>query len=190
MKIYLASTSPRRKELLEQIGLEVQTVNSNYKEDMSLDMEPLELAKFLSRGKAESACKNLESGIVLAADTIAVFEDNILGKPITKAKAKEMLEMLSGQCIDSITGFTIIDAKSKDTVSKACLTKVYFKKLNEAEIDNYIKTKEPLDKAGAFAIQGLGGLLIEKIEGDYNTIVGLPLFQVALELKKFDIYLL
>jgi len=189
-KIYLASSSPCRKQLLSQIGLEFEVVTSDYEEDMTLDLTPTELAKFLSIGKAESVDKNIQSGLIIAADTFISFNNKVLGKPKDEEDAKVILQSISGKVVEAITGLTIMDAKTKKQISKAAVTKVFIKKLSDREIDNYIKTGEPMDKAGAFGIQEIGALLIEKIEGDYNNIVGLPLFALSEVLKEFDFRLI
>ncbi len=189
-KIYLASTSPRRKELLNQIGLKFEIVASDYEEDMTLDMTPVELARYLSKGKAEAVMNNIKEGIIIAADTFITFDAKVLGKPKNEADAKNILQSISGRVVEVITGFTVLDAKTKKRVSESVVTKVFIKKLDNTEIDNYIKTGEPMDKAGAFGIQGIGALIVEKIEGDYNNIVGLPLFALVNVLKKFDFKLI
>jgi len=185
--IILASTSPRRKEILSKSGLKFKTVASDFEEDMSLKLKPLELAKFLSKGKAEAVTKKYPNHIVIGADTFIALGNNLLGKPHTAAKAKQMLKQISGKTLSVITGFTIIDTGSGKRVSKAVETKVFIKRLTDSEINNYVKTKEPLDKAGAFAIQELGSLIVKKIEGDYFNIVGLPLYDLVQSLKKFGI---
>lgn len=189
-KFYLASSSPARKKLLDQIGLEFKVINPDYEEDMGLMMEPQELAKHLAEGKARAASRQLRSGLVIAADTIAVLGRNVLGKPMDDEHAQIMLKSLSGRTIDSITGVAVIDAKNGKLISRASLTKVTFRELSEEEIDAYVQSGEATGKAGAFGIQGKGALLIEKIEGDYNTIVGLPLVTVYGILKEFGIELL
>lgn len=185
-QIILASTSPRRKALLKQIGLNFKTVSSNYEEDMTLKMKPTELAKFLSKGKAD-AVKKRPNQIIISADTFITFENKILGKPHSLAQAKKTLQMISGKTLHVITGFTILDTDTGKSVSKSVTTKVYIKKLEQKEISSYIKTKEPLDKAGAFGIQEKGAVFVRKIEGDYNNVVGLPIYDLVQALKKFDI---
>lgn len=189
-RIYLASNSPRRKQLLEQIGLKFEICSSDYEENMTLDLKPIELAKHLSIGKAKSAVKNIQSGLIISADTFISFDNKVLGKPIDEKDAKNTLESISGKIVEVITGFTAINTETKKQISKAVVTKVFIKKLSDKEIDNYIKTREPMDKAGAFGIQGVGSLLVEKIEGDYNNIVGLPLFALAEVLKEFGVNLI
>lgn len=191
VKIILASGSPRRKDLLEKLGIDFAVEVSNYQEDTNLNVSPLELSKILSSGKAEDVAKKHQSqdAIIIGADTFISFENKILGKPHTQEKAKEMIRDLSGQSHSVITGFTIIDVKSGRKILKAVESKVYFRELNEKEIDNYIKTGDCLDKAGAYAIQEAGAILIEKIEGDYTNIVGLPIPALVKELKNFGINL-
>lgn len=188
--IILASTSPRRKELLTRIGLKFKTVSSGYKEDMNSKLPPLRLAKFLSKRKAEAVAKHYKKHIIIAADTFITLKDELLGKPHTAKEAKHMLKKINGKPLSVISGFTIIDTKSGKYLSKAAETKVYIKNLSDSEIDNYVKTKEPLDKAGAFAIQGLGAVIVKKIKGDYFNVMGLPLYDLAEALKKFGIHVL
>ena len=188
--IILASASPRREELLKIIGLKFKVEPSNCQENLSLDLEPHELAKSLSLEKARLVAQNHKNALVIAADTFIVFKDKILGKPNTETEAREMLEILNGQHHLVITGFTIIDTDTGGSVSKAVETKVYLKKLSSNEIDAYVKSKEPLGKAGAYAIQGLGSVIVEKIEGDYFNVIGLPLSALAESLKEFGIQVL
>jgi len=187
--IILASTSPRRKEILSKSGLKFRTVASDYEEDMNSKLKPLELAKHLSKGKAQAVVRQFRNHIIIGADTFIALGNDLLGKPHTNPQAKKMLMQISGKSLSVITGFTIIDTGSGKTISKAIETKVFIKKLTDKEINNYVKSKEPLDKAGAFAIQGLGAMIVRKIEGDYFNIMGLPLFDLVQTLKKFGIYI-
>lgn len=189
-QIILASKSPRRKAILEKTGLPFIVEESEYEEDMSLSLSPISLATYLSVEKAKNVAKNHTQAIVIAADTFVVFEDTILGKPHSPERAKEMLSMLQGKSNTVITGVTIMDGDSGQTETFVDQSKVYIKKLSNREIDNYVKTGEPLDKAGAYAIQELGAVFIEKIEGDFFGVMGLPLVQVVENLKKFGIYVL
>ncbi len=188
--IILASASPRRKELLEKIGLRFKVEPSNYQEGMLSGLEPHELARKISLEKAKAAASKHENAIVIAADTFIVFGDQILGKPHTEKEARKMLETISGKSHSVITGFSIIDIGANKTVSKSVETKIYIKKLAPAEIDAYVKSKEPLDKAGAYAIQGLGAVFVERIEGDYFNVIGLPLSALTEALKEFGINIL
>ena len=187
-KLILASASPTRRELLGKTGLTFETVESGYIEDISLPMAPEVLATHLSRGKAETVASKYKQSIILGADTIIVYENKILGKPHTGAVAKEMLQMLSGKQHSAITGFTVIDTENKRTVSRAVETKVVFRELSEKEIDDYIDTGEPLDKAGAYAILELGGKFVKTLKGSKSNVAGLPMSEVMETLKDFGIF--
>jgi len=186
-KIILASASPRRKEILRKTGLNFSVCTSDYKEDINLSLKPRALAKFLSRKKAETVAHKYKNAIIIAADTFIVFKNRLLGKPHTDKEAEKMLNMLNGKAHSVITGFTIMDTASKKILSRSVETKVYFKKLGRKEINAYVRSKEPLDKAGAYAIQGLGSVFIERIDGDFLNVVGLPLLALTESLKKFGI---
>ena len=185
--IILASESPRRKELLKQLKLEFDVVPSNYKEDMSVKLRPLKLAKLLSGNKAKEVAKKYKNNIIIAADTFIAYKNELLGKPHTSSMAKKMLAKISGKKLSVITGLTVIETPQNKVISKAIETKVFIKELSNLEIDNYVKTKEPLDKAGAFAIQGLGAAIVKKIEGDCYNVVGLPIFDLIRTLEKFGV---
>ncbi len=185
--IILASTSPRRKELMEKLALNFQVVSSDYEEDMNLKLKPLELAKVLSAGKAQAVALQYSNHIVIGADTFIALDNNLLGKPYTEKEAISMLKRISGKSISVITGFTIIDTSNNKKLSKAIETKVYIKDLSDEEIIGYVKTKEPLDKSGAFAIQGIGAVIVRKIDGDFFNVMGLPLFDLSESLKEFGI---
>ena len=188
--IILASASPRRKELLERIGLKFEVEPSNYEEGISSELGPHELAKSLSLEKAKLVAQNHKNTLVIAADTFIVFESRILGKPRTETEAKEMLKTMNGKPHSVITGFTIIDTDSNKALSRSVETKVHLRQLSSNEIDAYVRSKEPLDKAGAYAIQGLGSVIVEKIEGDYYNVVGLPLSALVKSLKEFGVHVL
>ena len=141
----------------------------------------------LSKGKAQDVARRHKNAVILGADSIVLCDDKILGKPHTKEKAKEMLLMLSGREHFVITGFTIINTENNDTISKAIETKVFFKNLTEKEIDDYIATGEPLNKAGAYNILELGGKFVHKIEGSETNVSGLPMEEVMKILKDFGI---
>jgi septum formation protein len=189
-KIILASTSPRRQELFARLGLPFTVEASEYEEDMTLKMSPRKLALTLSGGKAEAVARKHRSGLVIGADTFVVFNGQLLGKPKSKSEAKGMLKRLSGQRVDILTGLTIIDVAAGQKFSTTATTRVYIRKLSQLEINNYVASGEPLDKAGAFAIQGLGAVIIKKIEGDFMGAMGLPLFILAQALKKFGVRVL
>lgn len=183
-KIILASTSPRRKELLSKIVSQFEAVASDYEEDMTLPMPPGELVKFLSKGKAESVAKNYTNSLVIGGDTFIAFEGKVLGKPHTEDKAREMLKMLSGKTHFVWTGIYVIDTDTQNFISDAVESKITFKDLSDQEIEDYIKTGEPLERAGAYAIQTIGNTFAEKIEGDYDAIVGLPTKELSEILRK------
>ena len=183
-KLILASQSPRRKELLQKAGLSFDVVISEYEEDMTLPLSPGELVKHLSRGKGETVAKMHPDSVVLSADTIVVLGDTVLGKPHTPVRAKEMLRLLSGKQHSVWTGFAIILEEEKKSVSRAVESKVIFRNLSDAEIDEYVATGEPLEKAGAYAVQMLGQKLVAKIDGDISCIIGLPVDEVVKELRE------
>jgi septum formation protein len=189
-QLILASKSPRRKEILEKTRLPFIIEESGYKEEMSLTLPPEELAIYLSQQKAKHVAEKYPNAIIIAADTFIVLDNHILGKPHTTEKAKEMLLKLSGKSNEVITGVTILDVATKNMESFVDTATVFMKSLTEPEIDAYIKSGEPLDKAGAYAIQGLGAIFIEKIEGDFFNVMGLPLFQLVQRLKSFGISVL
>ncbi len=172
---------------MEQIGLTFEQVGSDYEEDMTLDMPPGELVKFLSKGKADSVAKDYDDALVIAADTIVEFKGEIFGKPHTPEKSFEMLSRFNGTTHSIITGMTIIDTASGRVESRAITTEVDFRVLTSDEIQAYVNMGEPLDKAGAYGIQGLGAVLIKEIRGDYNNIVGLPLTPLVEMLKDFGV---
>jgi septum formation protein len=186
-EIILASASPRRKELLELIGLQFKIDPGDYKENMNLKLGPHELARALSLEKAKSVAEKYNNAIIIAADTFVIIRGQLLGKPHTEEEARKMLVLLDGATHSVITGFTILDTDTGRKISRSVETKVTFRKLTEKEIDAYIKTKEPLDKAGAYAIQGLGSILVKRIEGDYFNVIGLPLCPLVECLMEFGI---
>lgn len=187
-KIILASASPRRKEILGKTGLKFMVDASDYEEDLSLRMPARRLTRYLSCEKAKAVADRYTNAIIIAADTIIGFDNTVLGKPHNEKEAKRMLSILNGRTHDVITGFTIIDTEEGQIVSRSVVTKVYFNRMTEKEINAYVSTGEPLDKAGAYAIQGLGAAIVKKIEGDYNNVVGLPVDTLMKALRKFGIY--
>lgn len=186
-KIILASTSPKRKELLGKTGLTFEVIPSTYEEDMTLDLNPEELAKFLSKGKAEDVAKKIDNAIIISADTFVSFNNKIIGKPYTKTKAYSILRTLSGNTHSVFTGFTIIDTMENKVISKVIETKVTFKNLSDEVINNYIKTGNPLRYAGSYTLDDITDKFIEKIEGDHSNVIGLPIDAVIKTLKEFNI---
>src|SRR4030042_1403714 len=147
--IILASGSPRRKELLEIIGLKFKVEPSNYEEDIKSGVEPHEIAQRISLEKAKVVASKHKNAIVIAADSLIVFRGKIMGKPSTEAEAREMLTTLKGKSHSVITGFTILDTDEKKVLSRSVETIIHVKNLTSEEIDAYVKSTEPLDKAGA-----------------------------------------
>lgn len=188
MKLILASQSPRRKELLEKTGASF-TVKPSQKEEIITKEVPSEVVMELAYQKAEDiAFKETDEVCVIGSDTVVAFENHILGKPKTEEEAYSMLKMLQGKTHQVYTGVSIILTKSP------LLTNTFYTKtevsvypMEEKEIEEYIKTGEPMDKAGAYGIQGLFSIYVEKIEGDYNTVVGFPIAKIYQEMKKLGI---
>jgi len=186
-KIVLASASPRRKELMEKTGLKFEVDPVETDENVESGKNPHEIVREISLQKAMSVSGKHRDAVIIAADTIGFLNGQIIGKPHNPDEARKILQLLSGKSHIVITGFTIIDSSNNKTVSQSVETKVYIKKLSQQEIDAYISTGEPLDKAGAYGIQGLGSVIVEKIEGDYYNVVGLPLHALSEALKAFGI---
>lgn len=182
--IILASGSPRRAKLLSDLGLEFKVVPSQIDESLSSDIsKPQDIVMELSKLKALDVAQTHYADTIIGADTVVVFEEEILGKPKDDEDAYRMLKKLSGERHVVYTGVTIVKGeKIKTFVSEA---EVSMKPLSDLEIRNYIKTGEPKDKAGAYAIQGEGAQLVENYKGDFFTIVGLPLKDLLESLKEF-----
>jgi septum formation protein len=188
--IVLASSSPRRRELLRLMGLTFRVDHAEYEEVMDPSMPPHRLARHLSLEKARSVAAKYSDAIIIAADTFIRFRGKLLGKPDTMPEARRMLGMLNGKTHSVITGFTVMDTLTGKRISKAVETKVRFRRLTADEIASYVRTGEPLEKAGAYAIQGLGAVIVKEIQGDYFNVIGLPLSSLAQALKKFGVCLL
>ena len=180
--IILASASPRRSEILLQAGVEFKVIPSNFDEG-SLEFTNInDYSKALSYYKAIDVFKDHPEDVVIASDTIVVVDDKILGKPKDEEDAYKMLSMLSGRKHSVITSVCIMTKDNVDTfLSKSYVT---FYKMSDKDIKEYIATKEPMDKAGAYAVQGKAAKYIRSINGDYYTIVGLPIAKVIKSLKK------
>jgi len=189
-KIVLASASPRRKELLEKIGLKFTVDPGDFEEDLTDESFPEKLAEILSMGKAFAVAKKYGDAVIIAADTFGVLRGRIIGKPRSAEEAQKILRMLSGKTHRVITGYTIYDVRGNQRVTRVVETRVTLKRLSRQEIENYVKTGEQLDKAGAYAIQGLGGVLVTRIAGDYYNVMGLPLSDLVESLKQFGIHVL
>lgn len=183
-KIVLASQSPRRQEILRQLGLEFTVRPSNYEEDMSDQRDPYELAKFLSYNKAKDVAGYYNDEIIIAADTFAIFEGKCIGKPKDAEEAKMILRSLAGKHHKAITGFTIIDTRDGSVISDFGEAIVKVRNLSEEEINEYVATGEPLKMAGAYALLGGGAIILDGVEGDFFSIIGLPITKVYLALKE------
>ena len=189
-EIILASASPRRKSLLENIGARFSVITAECDETIGNELTPSEAVMLLSLKKAAAVGEQFEKQrkIIIGADMIVIFNNEILTKPKDEDDAFNMLKKLSGKSHSVLTGVTVMDTFSSKSETVFEETKVFFKELTDDEIAGYIKTKEPLDKAGSYGIQGIGSMFIEKIEGDYFNVVGLPVSRLCELLKKeFDI---
>lgn len=182
-KIILASSSPRRRELMATAGLEFEIIVKDVDESIPDGTAPIDAAKMTAKKKALAVAAEHSDCVVIGADTIVVADKKILGKPADKADACAMLKMLSGIEHEVITGVCIVCGDK--TENFASVSKVKFYELTDEEIEAYVATNEPMDKAGAYGIQGRGCTLVEKIEGDYFNIVGLPVAELNRKLKNF-----
>lgn len=183
MKLILASGSPRRKELLSLLNIPFDVIVSDFEESID-ESKPLEKEiERLSYGKAKTVFDLHNDSIVIGSDTIVTIDNKVLGKPKTVDKAMEMLKEIQGREHVVITGVTIMSKDKIETFHTS--SKVYFNPMDEKEIEEYANTKEPLDKAGAYAIQGIGSKYINKIDGDYYSIMGLPVSELYTRLKNF-----
>ena len=171
--LILASASPRRKRLLDQIGLPFHSLPSHVSEEELVD-KPSAIARSLAEKKAKTVVSKIPNKWILGADTIVVLGDYILGKPKNDEDARDMLDLLSGKEHEVVTGFCIIDPSGETAHSESVSTAVKVKPLRPDEIKAYIASKEPFGKAGSYAIQGIGSFMIEAISGSYTNVVGLP----------------
>ena len=179
LKIYLASKSPRRKKLLQQINLHPEILHCHFNEEYQVNQKPFIIAKKLALQKLEEAKKMNKQGILITADTIVVINGKIFGKPDSLRHAVSMLKNLSGKKHFVYTGFCVFNSLNGILINDYEKTEVTFRKLKESEIKEYVTGGSPMDKAGAYGIQDdFGAIFIEKINGCYNNVVGLPLTKV------------
>ena len=179
LPLVLASGSPRRKEMLERVGLSLRVQVGDVEEHQILGERPYQMAERLAGLKAHAVAQSLtEPALVLAADTIVVLDRDVLGKPADDADATRMLRSLSGREHVVITGFALVRSDTWAERVSHVVTQVHFRELSDATIQRYIATGEPLDKAGAYGIQGIGAMLVRGLEGSYTNVVGLPLVEV------------
>ena len=186
-QLILASQSPRRRYLLKQAGLTFAVIPSTFDEDSVLLANPADYVKTLAEAKADEVARKYPDSWVIGADTIVTIGHAILGKPVDPREARQMLERLSGQSHLVYTGYAIICRNKRTVVSDTIKTDVQFKDLTKNEIDWYIQTGEPFDKAGAYAIQGMGTFLVRRIHGSYTNVVGLPVCEVIETLIKIGV---
>ena len=183
MNIILASGSPRRKEILENTNLKFSVITSDIDERIFENEEPIQLVLRLAFEKCMSVAQNNPSDLVIGADTIVVLDNEILGKPKNEEEAFNTLSKLSNREHQVITGMSIVNLENEKKIVNYAISNVKFKKLTDQDIKDYISTKECLDKAGSYGIQGYGALLVEEIKGDYFNIVGLPISKLSDILK-------
>jgi septum formation protein len=186
-KIILASRSPRRKQILKQIGLQFETKESEYEEDMRAKNNPYELVQFLALNKARDVARHHNNAIVIGADTIVVLDDKIIGKPKNKKEAKELLRSFSGREHKVVSGFAIIDTKNNSEIVDYGEAVLKFKDLSDEEIDGYIECGDPFDVVGGYNMIARAPIFLEGIKGDFYSIIGLPLNKVYVELRKMGV---
>jgi len=182
--LVLASASPRRLQLLRQVGLQFRVISASIDEEYN-GRKPEVFAMDMSVEKARTIAVTLERAIVLAADTIVILDGKILGKPDDTTQAKKMLQSLSNRMHEVVTGYSIFDRPSDNVITNYERTRVWFRELEPDEIENYVASGSPLDKAGAYGIQDdFGAVFVSRIEGCYYNVVGLPLAKVYNDLKR------
>ena len=184
--IILASASPRRARLLRQIGLSFTVDGSNVPEETDGYDSPREIVTDLARKKAAEVALRHGEGLVIGADTIVVLDGRVLGKPVDAPDAARMLGLLSGRTHEVHTGFCIIEKPGGRTVCDSEVTRVTFRELSEGEIDAYVRTGSPMDKAGAYGIQDdFGAIFVERIDGCFYNVVGFPLTKFYMRFREF-----
>ena len=183
----LASTSPRRRELLRQVGLSFRTAPSRLRESSLGGLEPRHQALYWAVAKAREVVQRYPQKWVLAADTIVVLDGDILGKPADSSEAVAMLSRLNGRGHVVITGICLMLGESGAEEVAHVETTVFMKHLTPADIEGYVATCEPMDKAGGYGIQGIGGCLVRRIEGSYSNVVGLPLCETVELLRRHGV---
>jgi septum formation protein len=186
-RLVLASASPRRKSLLQELGLEFDIMQAGIEETPLAGEPPVDFVLRAARDKAEEVSRANSTAWVLGADTVVVHEGSILGKPSDEKEALEVLQRLAGQKHIVHTGFCLINEAENIAVSRVVTTEVYFAPFSRKIAAAYVATGEPLDKAGAYGIQGQGGFLVERLYGSYSNVVGLPLAEVVDELLRYKV---
>jgi septum formation protein len=187
--LVLASASPRRRELLTGIGIHFQVRPANIEETLMEKESPAAHVKRLALAKAQEISKISPEMWVLGADTIVVKDRQILGKPRNRQEAEQMLSILSNTSHIVYTGYALIHARHPEKTRMRCVkSSVHIRRLTSREIASYVNTGEPMDKAGAYAIQGIGSAIVQRVSGSYTNVVGLPLCEVAQDLKDLEIF--
>ena len=189
MELILASQSPRRRELLARMGLSFTVSVADIDETMDDAKKPFDEVARLSAQKAAAIAETAPAdAVIVAADTVVVLEDRVLGKPHSTEEAVAMLTALSGRDHQVMTGVTV--RRGGETVTDTVVTHVWFRPLSRAEIDAYVASGEPMDKAGAYGIQGLAGLFVERLDGDYYNVMGLPICRLCAMLRSVGVEVL
>lgn len=185
LPVYLASKSPRRRKLLKLLNIKFKAISVDLDETIKNGEAPINAVKRIALEKLDAARLHLKKGLIITADTVVVIDNKIIGKPKDEADAKKILKKLSGNTHEVFTGFALYNSKSNKRIVDYEGTKVTFRKLDEVEILEYIKSGSPMDKAGAYGIQDdFGAVFIEKINGCYYNVVGLPLAKLYKRLKE------
>lgn len=182
-RVILASKSPRRKQLMDELNIPYEIIVADINESINTNNDLKEEIEKLSFLKALKVFNDNKDAVVIGADTIVVCNNKVLGKPKNYDDAKNMLKLLQNNSHYVITAVTILSNKESETFSN--VSEVFFNSMSDEEIDEYIKTNEPMDKAGSYAIQGIGSKFINKINGDYYAIMGLPISELYLRIKKY-----
>lgn len=175
---------------MKHLGVEFKVIPSELEEKLNPRWQPRKQVEVLSEQKAQDIAAKHKNAIVIGVDTMVSYNNEVIGKPKNEKDAKLMLKKLSGKKHTVITAFTIVDTTARKSVTKSVETNITFRKITESEIRNYITKEKPFDKAGAYAMQELGAVFVERVEGDFLAAVGLPLFALAKELKKFGVNVL
>ncbi len=175
-ELVLASASKRRRVLLEQLGLKFKVFPSQVEEDLTSYTSPRSCVLEMASSKVQDVAERIsEEALIIGADTVIYFEDRIIGKPAGREEAAELLYSLSDSCHQVWTGMVVLNTARDQSRQYLQRTDVFFRRLKESEIDHYLESDEPWDKAGAYAIQGMGAAFVKRIEGCFYTVVGLPL---------------
>lgn len=184
-RIVLASASPRRRELLASLGLEFDVVVADVDESQFNTDRPRIDVLESARAKAREVARRIDDGLVIGADTMVVLGDRVFGKPVDREHAREIIQALSGRAHVVLTGVAIIDVGSGREVAEVDETRVVFREIADGELELYLDSPDPYDKAGAYGIQSSGGQFVERVEGDYFNVVGFPLTRLARMLAPF-----